>query len=253
MIPQRRRRPPGPPALLLLVASLAVTGCGGSHEAKSPGESRKPAPASQAGGAGAQIGGRSTPDARTYSSSVGPDQVGKAMSLEQAYADYQPGKDDPELSSTKTGRRVVARHDVALNEGGATSLRHLLSQALEAVDAGDGQAAQRLSVTRGDFLRILWPEFPQSRPAAQVPGQDAWDLLNNRNMASFNRHMGDHVGTGLRLKAFKVGKVEEYENFRLLDDMTIEAETADHQPVTLDLIRTVVERKGRFKVYSTRD
>ena len=55
------------------------------------------------------------------------------------------------------------------------------------------------------------------------------------------------------LVSFEVGHVDEYTNYRLHQDVIIQAETADHQPVEMDVVRTVVERNGRFKVYSTRD
>lgn len=188
-----------------------------------------------------------------YASRVPASAVGQPMTLAEAYPNYKPGADDPELESTKTGRRKVAKHDMPLEPGGAPDLRTLLETVLAAVDVADGPSTQKSAVTQSDFLNILWPEMPQSRPAARVPGSEAWDFLYNRNIASFNRTMGDFHHKGLRLVRFKVGHVDEYTNYRLHQDILIEAEMADHQPVELDLVRTVVERNGRFKVYSTRD
>lgn len=188
-----------------------------------------------------------------YKSTVASTRVGQPMTLADAYPNYKPGQDDPELESTKTGRRRVVRHDIPLEPGGAPDLRTLLEQAVLALDVADAPSLQKASVTQADFLNILWPEMPQSRPAAGVPGAEAWDFLYNRNMAAYNRHMGDFHHAGLHLVGFKVGHVDEYTNYRLHQDIVMQLETADHQPVELDMVRTVVERNGRFKVYSTRD
>lgn len=193
------------------------------------------------------------PGQAVYASKLPPSAAGKPMTLAEAYPNYKPGADDPELESTKTGRRKVAKHDIPLEPGGAPDLRTLLENVLAAVDVADGPSAQKSAVTQSDFLNIIWPEMPQSRPAARVPGDEAWDFLYNRNIASFNRTMGDFHNKGLRLVSFKVGHVDEYTNYRLHQDILIQAEMADHQPVELDVVRTVVERNGRFKVYSTRD
>lgn len=240
-----------------------LSGCGKGKEGKEgkvppptgnePAAAGKPADAASPALTPATAGSAAAAGGEVFASKVGPEKSGKPTTLREAYPDYQPGKDDPEIESTKTGRRKVERHDLALSEGGAGNLKALLEQAVVAVDAGDSKAAQRLCVTRQDFTSILWPEMPQSRPAAGVPEGEAWDFLYNRNMAAFNRNMGDFHGTGLRLTSFKVGKTVEYTNYRLLDEITIEAEQADHQPITLDMVRTVVERKGTFKIYSTRD
>jgi hypothetical protein len=223
----------------LALAAFAATGCGRQAGA----ERHRNAPAAAAPGGSGDV----------YASKVPASAVGRPMTLAEAYPNYKPGADDPELESTKTGRRKVAKHDIPLEPGGAPDLRTLLENVLAAIDVADGPSAQKSAVTQSDFLNVLWPEMPQSRPAAQVPGSEAWDFLYNRNIASFNRTMGDFHNKGLRLVSFKVGHVDEYTNYRLHQDIIIQAEMADHQPVELDLVRTVVERNGRFKVYSTRD
>lgn len=193
------------------------------------------------------------PGEAVFASKLPPTAAGKPTTLAEAYPNYKPGLDDPELESTKTGRRKVAKHDIPLEPGGAPDFRTLLENVVTAIDVADAKTVQKATVTQADFMNILWPEMPQSRPAAQVPGAEAWDFLYNRNMAAFNRHMGDFHNSGLHLVSFKVGHVDEYTNYRLHQDVIIQAETADHQPVEMDVVRTVVERNGRFKVYSTRD
>ena len=193
------------------------------------------------------------PGEAVFASKLPPTAAGKPTTLAEAYPNYKPGLDDPELESTKTGRRKVAKHDIPLEPGGAPDFRTLLENVVTAIDVADAKTVQKATVTQADFMNILWPEMPQSRPAAQVPGAEAWDFLYNRNMAAFNRHMGDFHNSGLHLVSFEVGHVDEYTNYRLHQDVIIQAETADHQPVEMDVVRTVVERNGRFKVYSTRD
>jgi len=183
-------------------------------------------------------------------SSVEP---GKPMSLREAYPDYKPGADDPEAEAAARGYREVPVSDRTFEHGGAASLDDLVQMVATGIDLGDGPMLDRSAVTFGDFETILWPEFPQSRPAAGVPINESWDFLRRRHMASFNRTTGEMHGKGLKVASIKVGKVVKYTNFKLHDDMDVTLVDAQGNAIQFDMIRTVVECHGRFKLYSTRD
>ena len=93
----------------------------------------------------------------------------------------------------------------------------------------------------------------QSRPAAGVPINESWDFLRRRHMASFNRTTGELHGKGLKVASIKVGKVVSYTNFKLHDDMDVTLVDAEGNAIQFDMVRTVVECHGRWKLYSTRD
>jgi hypothetical protein len=178
---------------------------------------------------------------------------GQPTSLREAYPDYRPGANDPEIESTRTGRREVAIHDRTFDAGGAASLDELVAAVLSGVDRADGEALDRTAVTFHDFNSILWPEMPQSRPAANVPAGEAWDFLRRRHLSAFNRVSGELSGQGLVPHEIRIGKVVEYTNFRLHDDIRVIAVDAAGNAYDFPMIRTVAECRGRFKLYSTRD
>ncbi len=175
-------------------------------------------------------------------------------SLREAYPDYKPETRDPEHSAVERGRREVAANDgLELSEGGSGSLETLIEQTVYAVDLGDYRTYTRLTVNRTDFEKLLWPEFPQSRPAANVPSLEAWDFVNTRNAGGFSKARGLFEKRGIQLKSFKVEKVDRFTNFTLHRNVTVDITDATGAEFDFPLIRTIVERHGRFKIYSTGD
>jgi hypothetical protein len=152
------------------------------------------------------------------------------------------------------GRRIVGPREVSLDEGGAETIRGLVENVVIALDASDGPALDRNAVTWREFRDILWPEFPQSRPAANVPVSEAWDFLRHRNMAAFNRTAGDMKGRGFRLARLDLaGPTTEFTNFRLHEGVGVTLANESGKTLEFTMIRGILECDGRFKVYSTRD
>jgi hypothetical protein len=188
----------------------------------------------------------------TYASASGI-VPGKPTTIAEAYPDYHAGADDPENDAVKRGYRIVPKHDRTFETGGAASLEDVVNLVVSGIDRADGKQLDQAAVTYGDFRTLLWPEFPQSRPAAHVPVSEAWEFLRNRHMASFNRSAGEFHGKGLKVTSIKVGKVKEFSNFRLHDDIQVAVEDATGNSMMFPMIRTIVECHGRYKLYSTRD
>lgn len=193
-----------------------------------------------------------SPAIRTYqpASSV---QAGRPMTLAEAYPSYKAGADDPELDSVKRGRRLVSRHDRGLDLGGSPSMEDLVQMVATGIDLADGEMLARSAITAHDFSDILWPEFPQSRPAANGSVSSAWFLIRSELVSTWNRAAGEYRGRGLKVVDVKVGPVDEYINFRIHNDMQVTVVDAGGNALPLPLVESVVECRGRFKLYSTRD
>jgi hypothetical protein len=261
-------------ALRAVVLTALLSGCGTNRETESPAAAR-PSSVARVPAAAPSRDAASTAAARDAAPATSPASTagnlpaadaggvvyaaragiepGRPTTLREAYPDYHPGANDPELESTRTGRRTVPRHDRGFDNGGAASLQDLVTAIVSGIDRGDGEALDRTAVTFHDFDGILWPEMPQSRPAANVPVGEAWDFLRRRHLSAFNRTSGDLAGTGLVLQGIEVGKVVEYTNFRLHDDIRVTVLDANGDALFFPMIRTVAECRGRFKLYSTRD
>jgi hypothetical protein len=164
---------------------------------------------------------------------------------------YPPA--DPESASVRLGRRDAPAVSLPLT-GGAPSLEGLCRAVLEAIGAGSVDDLLALTVTRREFETILWPEFPESRPATGLLPVDGWRVLGNRLHAGSRGAVSDHGGTAwsfVRIEA--TAGVQSYRNFRLHRGIVLVARDADGVERRFDFLRAAVERGGRFKIYSLRD
>jgi hypothetical protein len=165
---------------------------------------------------------------------------------------YRPPS-DPDSAAERLGRRTDAPYVRMPFTGGSKSLKALGEAVLGAFHAESADSMLRLTVTADEFRDILWPEFPQSRPATGLRWDDAWPVLHGRlnggSIASI-REFGGHHYTLLRVETTAV---VPYKNFKLHNGITIVARDDEGREVRYAAVRSVAERRGRFKLYSMFD
>ena len=160
---------------------------------------------------------------------------------------------DPESVSVVLGRRTNAPLVSRPLRGGARSLEALGQAVCGALHASDADSLMRLCVTDEEFRDILWREFPQSRPVTGLQWEDGWRVLDVRlrsGTRAVSQELGGHVYEFLR---FEADSIADYRNFRLHSRLTMVVRDDAGQVQRWNWLRAVVERKGRFKIYSTRD
>ncbi len=156
---------------------------------------------------------------------------------------------DPEWRSVIQGKRKTAPTPLQF-EGGAGSLAALANAYLQAIGAGDEIAVLRLRISRDEFERILWPEFPQSRPYLRIKPEDAWSLHHANSMSGVLKALEEQAGRKLDLVDIEHGDVVEYTNFTLYRDVLIRVRDAETQRIQeLPYLPVVVRRNGKFKAY----
>lgn len=160
---------------------------------------------------------------------------------------------DPESSSVALGRRLHAPLVRETFTGGATSMRGLVQRILHHLHRNQDDSLQALCVDDFEFRRILWREFPQSRPATGLQWVDAWKILGARLHAGCVHAVRDHGGHVYTLVSVKADTVQQFRNFRLHRGMHIVVRSDEGQTLDMVWLRTVAERRGRFKIYSTED
>lgn len=171
--------------------------------------------------------------------------------LEDSPGYYPP--QDPESSAHGMGRRVARIVDGPL-AGGERSLEDLAVAFVAACRAGDLAALRRLCVTEEEFFDILWPEFPQSRPATGTRASDAWFVLAARLENGLRSAVGAASGRDLvLLKSTATRGTTGYMNFRLHDGLELRLADERGRTESWTVLRTVVERGGKFKIYSMKD
>ena len=113
----------------------------------------------------------------------------------------------------------------------------------------------KLSLTgnEGEFRDILWREFPQSRPATHLEWLDGWKALYVRHRGGITgaiRDKADHYYEYVRIEARDTTAL--YRNFKLHNGIVLVVRV-DGREQELRWLRSVAERRGRFKIYSTTD
>lgn len=171
--------------------------------------------------------------------------------LEQSPGYFPP--DDPESMSVITGRRE-ARPVTGEFTGGAPTFETLLQAVLVAIERGDEATLHALRVSRAEFERYLWPEFPQSRPITNIQAGDAWTFVQNGSLAGAGRAVGSYGGRRFTVLSVASSGALPYTNFTLWRDIVITARDESSGEIqTLRFLPAVAERRGRFKVFSYKD
>ena len=163
---------------------------------------------------------------------------------------YPPA--DPESASVRRGRRRAPAVALPL-AGGRGSLEELARAALAAVSADAPESLLALCVTKEEFEVVMWPEFPQSRPATGLLPMDGWRTLSNRLTSGSFGAASDGSGHAWTLVRVERGPVMEFRNFGLHRGLGLVARDETGQETRMDFLRTAVERRGVFKIYSMRD
>jgi hypothetical protein len=139
-------------------------------------------------------------------------------------------------------------------QGGAPTARDLALDLIAGLQARDLKALHALRVTRDEFERILWPEFPESRPITNISADDAWQNALTGSLSGADRAVGSYGGRKLELLKVEPGAVVPYRNFTLHRGIAILArDIASGDEFTMRFAPSFVERGGRFKVLLYRD
>ena len=161
---------------------------------------------------------------------------------------------DPESSAVAIGRRLNAPVVRSPFTGGAPSLNELGRQVCRIFDrTPDLDTLMRLTISEQEFRDILWREFPQSRPATGLTWEDGWRVLHVRLLNGCNSALHEFGGRPCEFVRIEAASVATYKNFKLHNGITIVTRDAAGQEVRHNWLRSVAERKGRFKIYSVRD
>jgi hypothetical protein len=161
---------------------------------------------------------------------------------------------DPESTSVTLGRRPNAPVVSARFHGGCRSLEELGRAVVWTLHHSDADSLRRLCVDRREFSEILWPEFPESRPATGLTADDGWGVLDRRFMGGVRGAIDEYGGRPLVFRRIEVYHgTKTYRNFRIHNGLRIVATNESGGEEQVLFVRAAAERKGRFKIESTTD
>jgi len=165
---------------------------------------------------------------------------------------WTPANDADSLDEA-LGRRRNAKPVRMEFHGGARSLDELGRSVCAALHSGQPDSLMALSLRSDEFRLILWPEFPQSRPATGLHWDDAWPILWGHLIGGSVSAVREAEGHDYMLVGVRKTSTREYRNFRLHEGITVLAHDEQGTLHTFSFIRAVAERKGRLRIYSMRD
>lgn len=160
---------------------------------------------------------------------------------------------DPDSLADKLGRRPSAPYVSMPFMGGERSLEALGRAVCGALHRESPDSMFKLCLNADEFRIILWPEFPQSRPVTGLVWSDGWQVLQGRlngGSIAFARDFGGHVYTLVKVES---SATKNYKNFKLHNGIVIVAKDDEGKTHRFPFIRSIAERKGRFKIYSMAD
>jgi len=160
---------------------------------------------------------------------------------------------DPESTSVRIGRRLNAPLVSKPFVGGVRSLEEMGRTAVRLLNREQSDSLLALCITEDEFRDILWREFPQSRPATHLEWLDGWKVLYVRHRGGISgaiRDKADQYYEFVRIEARDSTAL--YKNFKLHNGIVLVVKV-NGQVQELRWLRSVAERKGRFKIYSTTD
>ena len=160
---------------------------------------------------------------------------------------------DPESTAVLLGRRVNAPLVSMPFTGGAKSLEQLGRSVCRAVHHKSLDSLMTLCVSDREFKDILWPEFPNSRPATGIEWDFAWLTLSTRVHSGCSEAVRDHGGHYYEFLSLQPDSIMKYKNFKLYSRISMFVKNDEGQVEQWKWLRAVVERKGRYKIYSTTD
>ena len=148
------------------------------------------------------------------------------------------------------GRRIVSRNDAYALSGTYPSADELAQAILDALTVNDSAPLHALHISREEFEKLFWPEFPQSRPATGIDAADAWGFHYAACCDGISEGLTKWGGRSLHLQhvRYDIG-FAPYTNFSLYHGVVIQAVDDRGESVDVPIATVFVERQGRWKVY----
>lgn len=228
------------------------------------------------GGAGRYTGAASTHSARSglaaalvavgtlaagcaQPAQVDPEAREAVQQSRLAYAREVAAATLPE-GAEEAARRGYVTEGVAASRAAAPlsntfeSIEELAATVLDGLERGRGQALWRLALSKEEFRDVVYPVLPASRPERNTPLEYTWSTLETKSSNALGATLSEHRGRRYELvRVDFVGKEQrqrDFGAFYVYRDARVVVKREDGSETSLDLFGSVIERNGRFKVFS---
>ena len=128
-----------------------------------------------------------------------------------------------------------------------------LAQAfLDALYLEDADALKQFGLSKDEFRLHVWPELPVSKLDKPLPFEYGWNDLYQKSMNSLRRTFANYSGRKLTFISLEFeDETTDYETFKVHRDGRVVVFDEERQrEVRLDLFGSIMEKDGRFKLFS---
>jgi hypothetical protein len=134
------------------------------------------------------------------------------------------------------------------------SIEALAAAVLEGIERNRGSALWSLAINEEEFRGVVWPVLPASRPERNTPFEYTWGALQFKSSNALSTTLAKYQGHRHELVRVEFAAHEQRQRdfgaFLVHRDARVLVKKADGNEVWLDLFGSVIERDGRFKVFS---
>ncbi len=116
---------------------------------------------------------------------------------------------------------------------------------------GDLAGLRNLAVSEAEFRDLVWPRLPASRPERNLPLDYVWNDLAAKSDANLRARLAGWQDRGFVLVSLSFkGGVEDYGTFKVHRETVLTLKDREGSEQTGRLFGSILEYKGRFKVFS---
>ena len=122
---------------------------------------------------------------------------------------------------------------------------------IELLEAGDAEGLRAMAVSREEFHRVVYPELPASDPKRNTSADFLFGMTDRRSRRDLAFTLSRYAGQRIDLVAVDfLGATTEHRTFRVHRKAALTVRTPDGDRVVVRLFGSMIERDGRYKVFS---
>jgi hypothetical protein len=123
---------------------------------------------------------------------------------------------------------------------------------LDALQRQDVDALKQFGLSEDEFRHHVWPELPVAKLDKPLPFEYGWGDLHQKSMNSLSRTYAAYGGRKLTFIRLEFeDETTDYETFKVhRDARVVVVDEERNEEMRLDLFGSVMEKDGRFKLFS---
>ncbi len=135
--------------------------------------------------------------------------------------------------------------------GSAASAPALAQRVLAALERRDVTALREVVLSEQEFREQVWPELPAARPERKLPFSYVWGELRQKSEAALAATLTAQGGQRYELVAVRfLGDTTHFQTYLVHRKTELIVQDATGTEMQLRLFGSVLEKDGRFKVFS---